>query len=63
MTESFKLKLSSYEIAGSSRPEGMVAGAAVSARDAGVPFAGENALFCWDDEVRTPHALMTRELD
>jgi len=33
-----------------SRPEGMVAGAAISARDAGVPFAGENALFCWHDE-------------
>ena len=34
----------------SSRPEGLVAGAGLSARDAGVHFAGENALFCWSDE-------------
>ena len=39
-----------------------MAGAALSARDAGVPFAGENALFCWDNEVRMLCALIEMRL-
>jgi len=33
-----------------SRPEGLVQSAAEAAHRAGIEFAGENALFCWQDE-------------
>jgi len=33
-----------------SRPQGLVADAGMAARDAGIEFAGENALHCWESE-------------